>query len=751
MATAPTAPTPSRLAFTEAERRQIVNAYRQLVRDCLSFAEPPDRTTLRAAFRLALEAHGDVRRKSGEPYILHPIAVARIVVREVGLEDLTSVLAALLHDVVEDTYVELSDIEERFGPAVARIVDGLTKVAHVFEPGASKQAESFRKMLLTMSADVRVALIKIADRLHNMRTLTAMRSESQLKIAAETQFLYAPLANRLGLYTIKSELEDLALAITEPEVYRDILGKLRESRAQRGRYVQSFLQPIEAQMQAMGLHTSIKGRVKSISSIYQKMKRQAVSFEEVYDVFAIRIVIHNIAPEDERWACWRVYSAITSTYRPHPDRTRDWISIPKNTGYESLHVTVMGPRGRWVEVQIRTERMDAQAEKGPAAHWKYKDNPKALDHNLDQWLNRIRELLESQHLSSVDLVEEFQRNLTTEEVFVFTPKGDLKSLPVGATALDLAYEVHTTLGHSCIGAKVNGKVVPLSTPLQSGDQVEIITAKKQAPKTEWLEYAKTQKALAAIKDRLKRERKEILARGKEMVSWKLQSLGYAPDHPKVREFMGFFRIPNLEELYFRVGSHRIDAKEIQAFIETYHVNSLKPKVLDTESQRFDAFVQHKLGVNPDELVLGSSASAIVLAPCCHPIPGDTVIGIDQPNKGIVVHRVNCPKATELLSKYGARLIKAKWGAEEQVEFLAAVQIVGQDRFGMLKDIVKTISVQQRIDVRSFTIDTADGMFEAVVKLYVGSLAELQALLKQLIEIRGVFSATRSEGDTTPAA
>lgn len=742
MATLPA--TANRLVLSEAERNQVLNAYRALMRDCIPFAEKEDRRIIRQAFTVAMEAHGGVRRKSGEPYILHPIAVARIVVREIGLQDLTSVISALLHDVVEDTYVSLRDVEERFGPAVARIVDGLTKVAQVFEPGGSKQAETFRKMLLTMSADVRVALIKIADRLHNLRTLDHMRRESQLKIAAETQYLYAPLAHRLGLYTVKTELEDIALSVTDPHAYEDIQSRLREGRSQRARYIQSFIQPIQAQMAAMGLHTTIKGRVKGIHSIYQKMKRQHVSFEEVYDVFAVRIVIHDIAPADEKWACWRVYSAITSTYRPHPERTRDWISIPKATGYESLHVTVMGPRGRWVEVQIRTERMDEHAEKGPAAHWVYKDNPKAYDEQLNHWLGRIRELLESNQLTSVDLVEEFQRNLTAEEIFVFTPKGDLITLPAGATALDLAYEIHTSIGHTCIGAKINSKVVPLSARLQSGDQIEIITSKKQEPKAEWLDFIHTQKARNAIKERLKRIRKEILARGHEIVQWKVQSLGYSLEDPKMRAFMAHFRIPNLDELYYRVGTHSIDARQIQAFIERHVEVEAQTLSLETESQKFDTYLQERLHVNPDGLVIGEDVEHVELATCCNPLPGDAVIGIMDPADGILVHRVTCKKATSLLSSYGSRLVKAKWGTDEKIEFLSAVRIIGQDRFGMLRDIVKTISVQQRLDIRSFTIESADGMFECTVRLYVHTLKELNLLLTRLAQVKGIFSATRME-------
>lgn len=731
---------------TLADQKAILNAYKQLVRVCLPFTTKDERKLIRKAFDFSMQAHGDARRKSGEPYILHPISVARIVVRDLGLEDATAVISALLHDVVEDTFAELNDIERDFGPQVAKIIDGLTKIAGVFDPGSSKQAENFRKMLLMMSDDIRVALIKIGDRLHNMRTLAHMKRETQLKIASETKYLYAPLAHRLGLYGIKSELEDLALSYTEPELYRHISKQLAESKLERDRYIQAFIRPIQARMEEIGLHCEIKGRVKSIHGIYEKMQRQKVGFDEVYDIFAIRIIIDS-KPQDEKWDCWRAYSAITGTYRPHPERTRDWISIPRANGYESLHTTVMGAKGRWVEVQIRTRRMDDQAERGMAAHWRYKEKGGPNDQALEHWLNAVRELLENKQLSALDVVSEFKTKLISDAIYVFTPKGDIKNLPKGATILDFAYEIHTSLGHQCIGAKVNHQVVPLSYTLRNGDQVEVITSRKQQPQAEWLDFVATAKARGKIKEAIKEQRKQVAAKGKEIFDWKLRNLGIGEEHEAVKELMAELKVPNLIELFYRLGSHRIDVKFVHNWIvqrqQNFDTNGHESK--PREKLSFDEFVTKKLGLNPESLVMGDALGAddkYSIAACCQPIPGDQIVAIEDGEEGIRIHRTTCPKAIELMSSFGHRIVKAKWGADQGIEFLAGFRIVGQDKMGMLNSIIRVVSLQLKRNIRSFTIDTEDGMFDGTIRVYIHDQQEAHRLTEALKRIAGVFKVTR---------
>lgn len=752
-------PTPIVANRNRTEKELILSSYKQLVKATVEFTTKEERKIIRRAFAFSLDAHKDARRKSGEPYILHPLAVARILVREIGLHDVTSIICALLHDVVEDTFAELADIQREFGEDAAKIIDGLTKISGVFDPGSSKQAENFRKMLLTMSDDIRVAIIKIADRLHNMRTLEHTKRETQLKIASETKSLYAPLAHRLGLYAVKSELEDLALQFTEPDSYKNILNKLQETKVERDRYIQNFIKPIAAKMQSIGLDCAIKGRVKGVNSIYEKMKTQNIPFEEVYDLFAIRIII-NSKPEEEKWDCWRAYSAITSTYRPHPERTRDWISIPRASGYESLHVTVMGAKGRWVEVQIRTQRMDSEAEKGLAAHWKYKDS-KDKDKQtkgeqaLEHWLGGVRDLLENKSLSALDVVSEFKTGLVSEEIYVFTPKGDLKILPQGATALDFAYEIHSKLGHSCIGAKVNQRVVPLSHKLQNGDQVEVLTSKKQQPSPEWLEFVVTRKAIGHIKDELKEQRKEVVAKGKEIFDWKIRHMGLTENHPLVKELLAEFKFPGLQEFFYRLGAHRVDLRRIVEFLDARQQQIVAGKLetalaptlnLDNPTQLFEALVQHKLGASTDSFVIAEDMAGVTysLATCCHPIPGDAIVGISEPEKGIVVHRTNCPVAIDQMSSYGHRIVKSRWNDHHSISFLAAFKIVGQDKIGMLNSIVRVVSLIQKINIRSVTIDTEGGMFEGIIKVYISDKSEADRLTENLGKISGVFTVQRLE-------
>ncbi len=734
-------------AISKADKvqNQIQNAYRNLIKACMPFTTAEERRQIRKAFDFSRDAHQDALRKSGEPYILHPIAVALICVREIGLHDATCVICALLHDVVEDTFAELTEIEQDFGPVVAKIIDGLTKIAGVFEPGSSKQAENFRKMLLTMAHDIRVALIKLADRLHNMRTLQSMNPEKQIRIASETQILYAPLAHRIGLYAIKSELEDLCLKYLEPEAYKTIQTKLQETRKERDKYIQAFIKPIREKLLAIGIKCIVKGRVKSIASINEKIKKQQIPFEKIYDIFAIRIIIDS-RPEDEITDCWRVYSTITATYRTHPDRLRDWISRPKSGGYESLHTTAMGPNGRWVEIQIRSKRMDFNAEKGMAAHWRYKNptpNGKKEPDTFEQWLEKVRDLLENKQLSAVEMVNEFRTELVSEQIFVFTPKGELITLPVGATALDFAYSIHTNIGNTCIGAKVNHQVVKLSHVLHSGDQVEIITSKKQTAKPEWLEFVKTTKAQTKIKENLKEQRKPIIAKGKEIFDWKTKQLGITEEHPVINELLAEFKCPSLNEFYFRLGSHSIDVRLLVNFISRN-----KTAIIDGKFSRSPEALPPPADslVISDKMTIGTQIESVrhATATCCNPVPGDPIIGIMDTENGLLIHRTNCKIAIEIMANYGQRAVNTRWDNAEQIEFLVAIKIIGQDRFGMLNAIVKVISLMLKKNIRSLNIDSNDGMFEAVVRFYVKEISELERVIDHLKQINGVFSVFRLE-------
>ncbi|MBX3101442.1 MAG: bifunctional (p)ppGpp synthetase/guanosine-3',5'-bis(diphosphate) 3'-pyrophosphohydrolase [Bacteroidetes bacterium] len=737
----------------EQERKTILNAYKRLVKAAMPFTTKEERKEVRKAFEFSMELHKNVRRRSGEPYILHPLEVARIAVAEVGLLDKTSMICALLHDVVEDTDVEVKQIRREFGPQVAKIVDGLTKISQVFDPSTTQQVESYKKMLLTMSDDIRVALIKLADRLHNMRTLRHMKREKQLKIASETTYLYAPLAHRLGLYNIKQELEDLALKYTEPEIYQQIENHLQDSKRQRNRYIQNFIKPIQLRMKALDIPCDIKGRVKSITSIYNKMKAQQVGIEEVYDIFAIRIVVQKEfeSGEAEKADCWRVYSAVTSMYRGHPDRLRDWISTPKTNGYESLHTTVLGPGGRWIEVQIRSQRMDYAAEKGLASHWKYKEKDHGQDELMEQWLARVREFLEARQTSAFDFVSDLKANVVAEQIYVFTPKGDLKILPVGSTALDMAYEIHTKIGHHCIGAKVNQRVVPLSHVLQNGDHVEVITSAKQTPKEEWLEYVKTSKARHKIKDTLKEARREIVERGKRIFDWKVNQLGITEEHNIIKVLLAEFRIAHIYDFYYRLGSHKIDTQRLLDFIQQYKYKldeAVAPGDSPQKPQDFEQYLSasgEKVTLQNIVEVDSSDYTAIQLASCCKPLPGDEITAFDDPFlKASVVHRVSCEEAIKLMTSNQGYQHTARWQepGSGRMQFLAGWKIVGQDRMGMLNDIVRAITLRLRFNIRSFTISSEDGMFEGMVMLYVHNLEELNRGSAELKKVAGIFSVQR---------
>ncbi|MDQ3393481.1 MAG: RelA/SpoT family protein [Bacteroidota bacterium] len=726
----------------EEEKKEILRRYRKLLRHSKPILKDGDARTIKRAFSTSLEAHKEMRRKSGEPYIYHPLAVAQICVDEIGLGT-TSIVAALLHDVVEDTEMEIEDVEREFGTKVARIIDGLTKISGVFEHGSSQQAENFRKMLLTLSEDVRVILVKLADRLHNMRTLESMPRQKQLKIASETIYLYAPLAHRLGLYTIKSELEDLYLKYTETEAYRSIVEQINTTRAARAKFIKNFIAPIQKELSRQDLDILIKGRPKSIYSIWNKMRKQNIPFDEVYDLFAIRVII-DTTPENEKAACWQVYSIVTDFYKPNPDRLRDWISTSKANGYESLHTTVMSSTGQWVEVQIRTSRMDEIAEKGYAAHWKYKDNPTGRGSGLEQWISRVRDMLEQNDSSALEFVDDFRSNLFNEEVFVFTPKGELKTLPHGATALDFAFEIHSEIGARCLGAKVNQKLVPLNYILNNGDQVEILTSSKQKPSEDWLRFVVSSKAKAKIKDVLKEEKKIAAVDGKEIVFRKLKQMKIEPNLESVNQVRAFFNLKTIFDLYYKIGKGLIDPREIKKFKkikkETQHKN--RDKISDAKS--FEKEISSITGKERDILLIGEDMDVIdyKLAKCCNPIPGDDVFGFVTVNEGIKIHRTSCPNSIELLSNYGYRVVKAKWTSQKKIAFLAGLKIVGTDRVGLINDVTNIISSELKVNMRSLTIGTDNGIFEGNIMLYVQDTSHLDLLIKKLENVNGVVSLSR---------
>jgi guanosine-3',5'-bis(diphosphate) 3'-pyrophosphohydrolase len=728
----------------EQERKEILKRYRNLLMACKRKLEKGDKQLVRKAFNVALEAHKDMRRKSGEPYIYHPIAVAQICAEEIGLGT-TSVVCALLHDTVEDTDITLEDVKGMFGDRVAKIIDGLTKISNVFDQQTnSLQAENFRKMLLTLSDDIRVILIKLADRLHNMRTLESMKRDKQLKIASETLFLYAPLAHRLGLNAIKTELEDLGLKYTETEIYEDISRKLKETEPERKRFIQKFIQPINEILGEQGFKARVIGRPKSIFSIYTKIRFKGVPFEEIYDIFAIRIII-DTSLEKEKADCWRVYSIVTDFYHPSPDRLRDWISTPKANGYESLHTTVMGPEGKWVEVQIRTERMDELAEKGYAAHWKYKDSaggPESKGDQLEDWLRKIREMLESPEENALEFLDDFKLNLFAEEIFVFTPQGEMRTLPFGATALDFAFEIHTKVGEKCIGAKVNHKLVPLSHVVKSGDQVEILTSSKQTPKEDWLAYVITAKAKSKIKNALKEEKRKIAEEGREILERKFDHLKIDFTVKNINDLQVFLRLPSAQELFYRVAKGVVVAKHVKAWLKDKDKPVKNTKVEPTLEQMVNQVRGKKAG--EDALVIGDNLTKIVykLSPCCNPIPGDDVFGFITINEGIKIHRVNCPNALQMMSNYAYRIVKARWTGQEQISFLAGIKVSGIDEVGLVNNITKIISNELSVNMRSLGFDTHDGIFEGTIMLFVHDANHLTDLMKKLKKVNGVLTVSR---------
>ncbi len=723
------------------EKREIINRYRRLLRKCKPVLKGDDAKRIKRAFTLALEAHKDMRRKSGEPFIFHPLSVAEICAEEICLGT-TSIIAALIHDVVEDTDIELADVERMFGKKIAKIVDGLTKIKGVFEYGTSAQAENFRKMLFTLSEDVRVILIKLADRLHNMRTLDSMPRNKQLKIASETIYLYAPLAHRLGLNAIKTELEDLYLRFTDAAVYVDINNKIDESKASRNKFIKQFVAPIKEELDKLKVEYEIKGRPKSIFSIYNKMRKQNIPYEEVYDLFAIRIIIDSPL-EQEKNFCWQVYSIVTDYYTPNPDRLRDWISTPKANGYESLHTTVMAKNGHWVEVQIRTKRMDEIAEKGYAAHWKYKDSTASQESNLEKWLIRVRETLEKQDTTALEFVDDFRGNLFTEEVFVFTPRGELKTLPAGSTALDFAFDIHTDIGARCIGAKVNQKLVPINHTLKNGDQIEILTSSKQKPKEDWLRFVVTQKAKAKIKDLLKEAKRKLAEDGKEVLQRKMKQLKIDAT-PQTFDLMRlYFNVNSQLDLHYEVAIGKIGLNELKRFKE-YKPEVQRPR----EEQKRESEAPPKKP-HEDILLIGEDMDVVEykLAKCCTPIPGDDVFGFVTMNEGIKIHRTNCTNAPELLSNHGHRVIKAKWTSQHEVAFLTGLKVVGTDRVGLINDVSKIISEELKVNMSSISFRTDSGIFDGEIMLYVNDTRHLDFLIKKLEKVEGVVKVSRFDSAT----
>lgn len=730
--------------------------YNDLISSCSKHVKVKDIKLIRKAFDLAKESHKGIKRKSGEPYIVHPIAVAKIVTSEIGL-GAVSIACALLHDVVEDTEYTLEDIDHLFGEKIASIIDGLTKISGVFDKHSSLQAENFRKMLLTLSDDVRVILIKLADRLHNMRTLDSMPPNKQLKIAGETTYLYAPLAHRLGLYAIKSELEDLSLKYRHPKVFDEILNKIKDNEKKRQQEINRFSLPIIEKLEKHNIEFDISGRPKSIFSIWNKMQTKNIPFEEVYDLMAIRIVFTPVSREVEKAQCWQIYSLITDIYTPKPDRIRDWISSPKANGYEALHTTVMGPNGKWVEVQIRSQRMDEIAERGFAAHWKYKGE-NSSESELDKWIKKIRLMLENPNSDALEFLDEFKMNLFSAEIMVFTPKGDLKTLPKNSTTLDFAYEIHSEIGNKAIGAKVNHKLVPLNHILRSGDQVEIITSNKQKIQKEWLSHVKTAKAKTSITDAIKAETKDRIQKGKSILETKLKELKVHPSGRVLRKILPEYEVVNKDELYSKIGSGIIKLDDLKKILKKNTKNKIirywglqiakttsssKPKKEPQIPKKTDKF-NYK-----DPVIIRDSSDKenynVKISQCCNPIPGDEVIGYKKPDSDTVyIHKAKCPTAIKLMSSEGNYIVPAKWTSQKYLSSLAKLTLNGIDRIGIASDITSVISNELTVNIRKIFIETHDGIFEGELELYVHNVTDLNNLIMNISKLKGVNSVKRSE-------
>lgn len=725
----------------EEERTEILKAFKGLLRATKNRTRTETKM-IRKAFDIALEAHKDMRRKSGEPYIYHPIAVARICAEEMNLGAI-AIACALLHDTVEDTYITLEDIEESFGTTSKKIIDGLTKIPEVFDENASIQAENFRKMILTISDDLRVVLIKLADRLHNMRTLASMRPDKQLKIASETNFLYAPLAHRLGLYTIKNELEDLCLKYTNLDKFEEIESELKSSKDARNRFIRRFVQPIKEALTKEGYVFQVKTRTKNIASIFRKMQSKSIPFKEVYDLFAIRIILDT--PENlEKPDAWRVYSIVTDFYQPNPDRLRDWISTPRANGYESLHTTVMSPQGKWVEVQIRSVRMDEIAEKGLAAHYNYKESRNG-NNKFDRWIEEIRDLIDKPNNDALDFVNEFKLNLFNEEIYVFTPKGQLRVLPIGSTILDFAFDIHTQIGLTCIGAKVNNKLVPLSYELKSGNQVEIITSSKQKPNDEWLKFVATARAKQKIKSALNEVTKEIAADGKEILERKFKQYNIRFTSENISVLEKFYEIPKTTDLYVSIAKGKIDLPKIREIENKSGVLYIEKNEPNVKKTKHATEVAKKLDTK-DTIIIGENFKDIEykISKCCNPIPGDQVFGFVTINDGIKIHRTNCPNAENMMSQMAYRCVKARFKSDDKKERIARLKLIGIDDIGIVNKVTEIISNQQNVNMKSISFDSNDGIFEGWIEVYVYDLRHLESLIEKFEMVEGVKRTERCD-------
>lgn len=744
-------------SLTQEEDREIHRLYDELITHCVRCEDPQDRQLIDKAFKIAYDAHKEMRRRSGEPYIMHPLSVARIVTEDIGL-GVKSIVSALLHDVVEDTDITLDEIEHNFGPKIASIIDGLTKTGELFDSNSSLQAVNFRKMLLTLSDDVRVILIKLADRLHNMRTLGSMPRDKQIKISSETIYLYAPLAHRLGLYAIKTELEDLSLKYRYPEKYAELELKVTETAKERKVFIDQFIEPIEEKLALLNHPFEVSGRQKSIYSIWNKIQSKHVTFEEIYDLFAIRIVFDPLSDIPEKTQCWNIYSIITDIYTPKPERIRDWVSTPKANGYEALHMTVMSPTGRWVEVQIRTRRMDEIAEKGYAAHWKYK-NVNSQENELDKWLKKIRELLQDPNSNAMEFLDDFKLNLFSSEIHVFTPKGELRTLPKDSTALDFAYEVHSHIGNKAIGAKVNHKLVPLNHRLTSGDQVEIITSDKNRFQREWLEIVITAKAKTAIKNSLKADTKNRIEKGQIILENKLKALNLKPNSRIFQKILPEYGVSNKEELYSKIGSEIIKLNDLPKILKKNAKNKWiryweltlglgggqNSSVAETQTDEAETDQNY---TNKSPYILRENTedhtSTYVIAKCCNPIPGEDVIGYRNVYNSIIIHKSKCPNAVKLLSSQSERIVPTKWTNHKMLSFLVKVGLQGIDRFGIINAITNVITKELSINMRTINMASHDGVFEGEIELYVHSINDLNKMIINLGKIKGVDKVTRIE-------
>ncbi len=731
--------------YTPEEQKQIEKAFNDLMHSTYQKIDRQEQALIKKAYKVALKAHDGQRRKSGEPYIFHPINVAQIVAKDIGLGAI-SIASALLHDTVEDTALTHEDIYEMFGQKISRIVRGLTKIKQLKpDKDLSLQAENFRKMILTLNEDVRVILIKIADRLHNMQTMDSMPKYKQEKIASETLYIYAPLAHKLGLYNIKSQLEDLGLKYTEPEIYHEIENKIEESKEEQTAYLEKFKDIIKSSLVEEGLDFEILGRFKSIFSIYRKMRTKKVSFEEVYDKFAIRI-IYKSNKTNEKFLAWKIYSIVTDHFKPNPSRLRDWISHPKSTGYEALHTTVMGPEKKWVEVQIRSERMNEIAEKGYAAHYKYKHGSKG-EIGIEGWLNKLKDLLENQDDNAVDFIEDFKLNLFAKEIFVLTPDGDIISLPKNATPLDFAFSIHTDIGKHCRGAIVNGKLVQLNYRLRSGDVVKVITSPTQKPRRNWLDFVVTGRAKSKIKTYLKQEQNDIIEEGKEILQRKLKQLKIKFNENTINNLVNFFNLKTSKDLFYNVGAGIIDNKMLKNFASArsnvlfdFFKKKLRRKPSKFQTSKDD------ISLNYDTIVFGPDEQQLdyKLANCCNPIPGDDIFGFTTINEGIKVHKKSCPNALSLHSNYAYRILSARWIDSSKHDFIVHLKIKGFDRPGMAKDITRLITDDEQLNMKNVNLKEQGGIFEGDIALYIKNTDHLKQVIKDLKKIEGVEKVLRVE-------